>query len=59
MAIIHTTLYNLVLQAVKSSNHIELCDYLIGKVHKMNLYDSKTEINNRFAYLCKMIEEDI
>lgn len=50
---------DLVLKAVNSSNYMELCDYLIEKIHKMNLYSSRTLINNRFGYLCKMIRYDI
>lgn len=43
-----------------STDHMEMCDYLIGKVHKMNLYDTdRKTIKNRFSYLCKMIESDI
>ena len=40
-----------------STDHMEMCDYLIGKVHKMNYYQPQSE--KRFAYLCKMIESDI
>ena len=40
-----------------STDHIAMCDYLIGKVHKMNYYQPQFE--KRFAYLCKMIESDI
>lgn len=49
---------DLVLQ-VKGHNHKECCDYLIEQVHKMNLYESREKIKNRFAYLCKIIEKDI
>ena len=40
-----------------STDHIAMCDYLIGKVHKMNYYQPQFE--KRFAYLCKMVESDI
>lgn len=50
---------DLVLKAVKSSDRLEMSDYLSEKIHKMNLYDSKTKIKDRFAYLCKMIEKEI
>lgn len=49
---------DLVLQ-VKGHNRDACCDYLIEQVHKMNLYDSREKIKNRFAYLCKMIKKDI
>jgi predicted transcriptional regulator len=52
-------LQDLVLKAIPSSDYIELCDYVSHKVHKMNLYDSRTKIKDRFAYLCKMIEKDL
>ena len=43
-----------------STDHMAMCDYLIRKVHKMNLYDKdKKTIKNRFSYLCTMIEKDI
>ena len=43
-----------------STDHMAMCDYLIMKVHKMNLYDKdKKTIKNRFSYLCTMIEKDI
>ena len=43
-----------------STDHMAMCDYLIGKIHKMNLYDTdRKTIKNRFSYLCKMIEKDI
>lgn len=46
---------DLVLKALPHHEHIELCNYLIGMVHRMNTYQPK----NRFGYLCKMIENDI
>lgn len=50
---------DLVLQAVGYADHLKYCDYLTHKVHKMNLYDSKKKIKDRFAYLCTMIKQDI
>ena len=48
---------DLVIKALPYSSDMEMCDYLIGKVHKMNLYDIvRKTIKNRFSYLCKMIE---
>ena len=48
---------DLVIKALPYSSDMEMCDYLIGKVHKMNLYDiDRKTIKNRFSYLCKMIE---
>ena len=48
---------DLVIKALPYSSDMEMCDYLIGKVHKMNLYDTdRKTIKNRFSYLCKMIE---
>ena len=48
---------DLVLKAVKSNNHLELCDYLIERVHRMNAYNPAPA--KRFAYLCKMLEKEI
>ena len=50
-------LQDLILKAVPSRNHIEMCDYLLKQVHKMEVYAPKKE--KRFIYLCKMIEADI
>ena len=33
--------------------------YLITKYNEMNLYSAKKKIDNRFAYLKKMIENDL
>lgn len=48
---------DLVLNAVHSNNHLEMCDYLIKQIHKMNVYNPTKE--KRFTYLCRMIETDI
>ena len=48
---------DLVLKATHTHDHMEMCDYLIHQVHKMNLYNPKRE--KRFNYLCKMINSDI
>ena len=50
-------LQDLTKKAVKGSDHLEMCNYLVEKVHKMNVYNPKKE--NRFKYLCKIIESDI
>ena len=50
-------LQDLIIKAVPSRDHIEMCNYLIKQVHKMNVYNPKKE--KRFTYLCKMIETDI
>ena len=46
---------DLVIHAVTSSDHLEICNYLIHKIHKMNCYNP----DNRFDYLCSMIKNDI
>lgn len=46
---------DLVLQATGTFDHLELCNYLVQKMHKMNLYRPKKE----FEYLCMMINNDI
>jgi plasmid replication initiation protein len=48
---------DLVLKAVRSHDHMELCSYLLTQLHKMNVYAPKKE--KRFVYLCKMIKNDI
>lgn len=50
-------LQDLVMKAVPSHDHIEMCNYLVSQVNKMNVYSPKKE--KRFTYLCKMIETDI
>lgn len=50
-------LQDLVLKAAQTNDKIAMCDYLIAKVHKMNLYNPQKE--KRFTYLCSMIENDI
>ena len=40
-----------------STDHMQMCNYLLEKVHKMNYYQPKSE--KRFTYLCRMIESDI
>ncbi len=52
-------LQDLVLQATRSHDHLELCKYLAQKVHLMNYYHSRKLIKNRFSYLKNMIENDI
>jgi hypothetical protein len=49
-------LQDLVLQAVPSRDHLELCDYLLHMIHKMNYYKPRKD---RFSYLCRMIQNDI
>ena len=48
---------DLVLKVVHSTNHLDLCNYLIDQVHKMNAYAPAKE--KRFAYLCQMLQNDI
>ena len=48
---------DLVMKAVPSINHLDLCNYLIERVHRMNAYNPAPE--KRFAYLCKMLEKEI
>lgn len=48
---------DLVIKVLPYSNDIEMCNYLLEKVHKMNYYKPQSE--KRFAYLCKMVESDI
>jgi hypothetical protein len=48
-------LQDLVLKAVPQNDNIARCNYLIAQVHRMNIFKP----DNRFAYLCKMIENDI
>ena len=50
-------LQDLTIKAVPSRDHIEMCNYLVKHVHKMNVYNPKGA--KRFTYLCKMIETDI
>ena len=50
-------LQDLVLKAAHTHDHIEMCNYLIAKVHKMNVYAPQKE--KRFSYLCSMIENEI
>lgn len=50
-------LQDLTIKAVPSRDHIDMCNYLVKQVHKMNVYNPKKE--KRFTYLCKMIETDI
>jgi len=50
-------LQDLTMKAVPGNDHLEMCNYLVSKVHKMNVYNPKKE--NRFKYLCKIIESDI
>ena len=50
-------LQDLTLKAVPSHDHIEMCNYLVGQVNKMNVYSPQKD--KRFSYLCKMIETDI
>ena len=50
-------LQDLTMKAVPSHDHIEMCNYLVSQVNKMNVYSPKKE--KRFSYLCRMIETDI
>ena len=45
-----------VIQAVPASDYLERNNYLIRMVHKMN---AQPNIKNRYAYLCKMLEQDL
>ena len=45
-----------VIQAVPTSDYLERNNYLIRMVHKMN---AQPNIKNRYAYLCKMLEQDL
>lgn len=48
---------DLAFKAINTTDTMELCDYLIEKVHKMNAYTPQKE--KRFVYLCNMIKNDI
>lgn len=48
---------DLVLRIVPSRDHLELCDYLVAQVHKMNAYSPRKD--RRFAYLRKMLEKEL
>lgn len=48
-------LQDLILRVMPNCEHLEMCNYLSDMVHKMNTYAPE----NRFGYLCKMIENDI
>lgn len=50
---------DLVLSATCTRDHLEMCNYLIQKMHMMNAYNAKSPIKNRFSYLKRMIENDI
>ena len=50
-------LQDLTMKAVPGHDHIEMCNYLVSQVNKMNVYSPKKE--KRFSYLCRMIETDI
>lgn len=52
---------DLVLEATRSHDYMEMCDYLSHKVNLMNCYDKrrKNKIKDRFSYLKRMIEKDI
>lgn len=50
-------LQDLVMKVVPGHDHIEMCNYLVSQVNKMNVYSPKKD--KRFTYLCKMIETDI
>lgn len=52
-------LQDLVIRAVGSADHLELCNYLLQQVHKMDYYNAKKPIKDKFAYLKKLIENDI
>ena len=45
---------DLLLKVVPSNDHLELCNYLLEQVHKMNIHKPKAD--KRFAYLCAMLE---
>lgn len=48
----------LVLEYCPSADNLERCNYLKRLVDRMNYYETRQPIKNRFAYLCKMIEEE-
>ena len=48
---------DLVLRIVPSRDHLELCNYLIERVHRMNAYNPRKD--RRFAYLRKMLEKEL
>jgi plasmid replication initiation protein len=48
---------DLILKIVPSRNHLDICNYLIERVHIMNAYNPKKD--RRFAYLCKMLEKEV
>ena len=52
-------LQDLVLKAAGTSDHLEMCNYLMHEVNTMNYYDSRNPIKNRFLYLKNMLENKI
>lgn len=50
---------DLVIKASGTTDNLERTDYLVQKLHAMDYYESKHPINDRFAYLKYMLENDI
>lgn len=51
-------LQDLVLRCVHSTDNIEICDFLLHQVNKMNYYESRKPIKNRFEYLCSILKNE-
>ena len=49
---------DLVINILPKSDNIKRCDYLIQAVHKMNLYETKKHIKDRFLYLQRMLQSE-
>lgn len=50
---------DLVLKAAHTRDHMELCDFLIHRMHLMDYRNSQQPIHDRFSYLCTMLRNEI
>lgn len=48
-----------ILRIMPNSDNLNRCNYLVNIIHKLNYYESRNKIHNRFDYLCSMLKNEI
>lgn len=47
-----------ILKIIPQSDNLKRCDYMVNQMHKLDYYNSRKPIKDKFAYLKNMLEAD-
>lgn len=48
-----------ILKIIPQSNNLKRCDYMVNQMHKLDYYNSRKPIKDKFAYLKNMLEGEM